>query len=117
MSINKEYQGEAYKNEIALQATSYEEIQQFVAKYGTCRFISGCSDMMVEFKYSNKMPRYICSLIRLQIHDYISLENGILKLGSQVTMNDFERFIQKKDPKAFQFFKPVFAYFASHHVR
>lgn len=101
---NKEYQGEIYKNEVTLQPTSYEQMQQFITTYGQCRFVSGGSDVMVDFKFSNKMPRYVISLTRLQMHDYLQLENGILKLGALVTLHELEEFLAINDKKASAFF-------------
>lgn len=72
---------------------------------------------MVDFKFSNKMPRYVISLTRLQMHDYLQLENGVLKLGALVTLHELEEFLSINDKKASAFFQPVFDLFASHHVR
>lgn len=92
-------------------------MQQFIATYGACKFVAGGSDVMVDFKFSSKMPRYVISLTRLQMHDYIQLEKGVLKLGALITLHDFEEFLIKNHPKAYDFFQPVFDLFASHHIR
>ena len=80
-------------------------MHDFIEKHGACKFMAGGSDVMVDFKTTNRMPKYVISIARLTDHKYISIENGVLKVGALVTINEFEEFLQHNHQKAFDFFQ------------
>ncbi len=74
-----------------LQPADLSEASAFLERYGgEARLIAGGTDLLVIMKNRKCTPKYLIGLNQIPQLDHISIENGLLKIGSLCTLRAIE---------------------------
>ena len=74
-----------------LQPADLNEALDFLERYrGEAKLIAGGTDILSAMKKRQLTPKYLISLNQIPQLDYISFENGFLKIGSRCTIRAIE---------------------------
>src|SRR3990172_2845669 len=74
-----------------LQPADLNEALDFLERYrGEAKLIAGGTDILSAMKKRQLTPKYLISLNQIPQLDYISCENGFLKIGSRCTIRAIE---------------------------